>query len=522
MAEVWGWELFFDEVLGFLGNIRSSDANNQDYLEYSLERLEIVISSISAIKNSLSAGLQQQQNDHDVLQRLLNELFESLNGVYNELDERLDSVISVSVSSYRVPTVQNGQRGRPRFTITPNQLFYLASLSFSWSTIAKMLGISRMTLYRRRVEFGMARRFGTSISYDQLLFLLREMRSQYPEMGEVMVLGRLRALGFYVSRDRLRRAIRETDPINTALRRTTGPVSRRVYSVPGPNSLWHIGTFSHISPILSKNYFSPLTDGHHKSVRWGFVTHGCIDGYSRMITFLHCSTNNKASTVYDLFLKAIRTYGLPSRMRSDQGRENILVAQHMLENRGLGRGSFLTARSNHNQRIERLWRDVHRCATQLYYRLFYHLEDRDFLDPQNDVHLFALQYVYLRRINTTLEGFMEGWNNHGIRTAQSRSPNQLFVESVLRLRQSGLTALDFFEHIDEAYGVEDGIALQDDEGVEIPQSNFMLQEDHYEELQSTVDPQAPSESYGIDLYQSALSFVYDKIRSNPLIYGELA
>ena len=77
-----------------------------------------------------------------------------------------------------------------------------------------------------------------------------------------------------------------------------------------------------------------------------------------MITFLHCSTNNKASTVYDLFLKAIRTYGLPSRMRSDQGRENILVAQHMLENRGLGRGSFLTARSNHNQRIERLWRDV--------------------------------------------------------------------------------------------------------------------------------------------------------------------
>ena len=35
-----------------------------------------------------------------------NELFESLNGVYNELDGRLDSVISESVSSYRVPTVQ--------------------------------------------------------------------------------------------------------------------------------------------------------------------------------------------------------------------------------------------------------------------------------------------------------------------------------------------------------------------------------------------------------------------------------
>lgn len=86
-----------------------------------------------------------------------------------------------------------------------------------------------------------------------------------------------------------------------------------------------------------------------------------------MIVFLHCSNNKCASTVD--CIKIIQSYGLPSRVRSDQGRENILVARHMLEHRGAHRNSMLTGSSIHNQRIERLWRDLFRCAIQLFYRL---------------------------------------------------------------------------------------------------------------------------------------------------------
>ena len=154
---------------------------------------------------------------------------------------------------------------------------------------------------------------------------------------------------------------------------------------------------------------------------------------ARLPTYLHCSTNNRASTVFKLFVEAIRKYGLPSRVRSDQGLENVRIAQYMLEHRDIERGSFITGRSTHNQRIERLWRDVHRCATQLYYRLFYHLEDRGLLDPLNDIHIFALHYVYLPRINETLRDFVEGWNNHKIRTTGYKTPNQLFVEGSIQL-----------------------------------------------------------------------------------------
>ena len=53
-----------------------------------------------------------------------------------------------------------------------------------------------------------------------------------------MVWGRLRAMGFIVRRARLQQAIQEVDPLHTGRGNLTG---RRLYSVPGPNSLWHLG-----------------------------------------------------------------------------------------------------------------------------------------------------------------------------------------------------------------------------------------------------------------------------------------
>ena len=201
------------------------------------------------------------------------------------------------------------------------------------------------------------------------------------------------------------------------------------------------------------------------------MTHCAIDGYSRLVVYLKCLDNNKASTMYDLFLKAIREYGLPSRIRCNQGHENIQVVRHMLHHRGIERRSALVGSSVHNQRIERLWRDLHRCATQLFYRMFYYMEYNDLLDPANEKHLFALHYVFLPRINKAIEDFKNAWNHHGVRTERGMTPNQLFTMGMLQLKNSGLTAVDFFDIIDDNYGVEeDGLVPEeDDEGVEVPQ-----------------------------------------------------
>lgn len=69
-----------------------------------------------------------------------------------------------------------------------------------------------------------------------------------------------------------------------------------------------------------------------------------MDGYSRIPVFLKASNNNRADTVLDVFVEAVSEYGLPSRVRSDKGGENVQVASYMLSHRRRcpGRGSMIT------------------------------------------------------------------------------------------------------------------------------------------------------------------------------------
>ena len=106
--------------------------------------------------------------------------------------------------------------------------------------------------------------------------------------------------------------------------------------------------------ITLRVYLYGDADGYHKLIRWKMVTHGAINGYNRLVMFLKCSGNNRADTVYDNFLVAVQKYGLPSRIRCDEGRENTKVTTHMLRHRGLDRQSILVGSSVHNQRIEHL------------------------------------------------------------------------------------------------------------------------------------------------------------------------
>ena len=83
----------------------------------------------------------------------------------------------------------------------------------------------------------------------------------------------------------------------------SGIIKRRVYKVRGANALWH-------------------QDGNEKLKWWGFWVHGCVDGHSRLIIYLNCTSNKAVQTVTALFLAAVAVFGWPSRVRGDFGKEN--------------------------------------------------------------------------------------------------------------------------------------------------------------------------------------------------------
>lgn len=242
------------------------------------------------------------------------------------------------------------------------------------------------------------------ITEQELDVVIQSHKASHPHDGESMVCGHLRGLGLHVPRTEVRASIHRVDPSGVEERRHRA-IKRRVYSVEYANKVWHM-------------------DGNHKLIRYKFVVHGAVDGYSRLVTTLKCSTNNRAVTVLHHFVEAISNYGLPKRLRTDCGGENVDVWEYMMQQRG--DASVIVGSSVHNVRIERLWRDVHQSALAPFRTMFEQLETDGVLNVDSEVDLYCLHQVFVNRINKSLSDFAHSWNNHSISTEGSMTPLQLF------------------------------------------------------------------------------------------------
>ena len=244
----------------------------------------------------------------------------------------------------------------------------------------------------------------------------------------------------------------------------------------GPNHLWHIDT-------------------NHKLVRWNFIIIGGIDGYSRLPVMLECRDNNKSDTILASFLGAVEKFGLPSRIRTDQGSENVGIVDYVISRRGTDRGSAITGNSTHNQRIERLWRDVYQGVLALYYKLFYFMEDEGILDPLDDVHLVALHHVYRAKIQEKLDIWKKAWSQHRMRTRRS-SPIRMWVAGQLQ----NPVGLELRSELIPHYGVEGFITEGSDDGSGRPifdALSFQLSNDCRQQMNHEIASTWTSSNFGI-------------------------
>ena len=356
-----------------------------------------------------------------------------------------------------------------------NSITHLRSLNYTWTKIATMLGISRSTLYRRLREAGIPTNDHTQLSDRQLDDVLREIKADHRNDGEVLMQGHLVRMGIRITREALRNSIHRVDHAGTVAR-CRNTVRRRIYSVPHPNYIWHI-------------------DDHHKLIRWRFVIHGAIDGFSRTIIYLSCAENNRALTVLNCFREGVSRYGLPDHVSSDHGGENVGVWRFMIANHNLDYACVISGSSVHNQRIERLWRDV--LAAPM---------PPSFVIWKAVVYLIQLMklissaciiYTQHKSIGVYIAQFKESWNSHHLSSEGNMSPNQLFFEGIQAVDRPAAVPAGTTPTIDTG---------DTEERVAVPRISFtpcpvLLQ------AISVIDPLQVCSDKGITMYRTLLQII---------------
>ena len=216
---------------------------------------------------------------------------------------------------------------------------------------------------------------------ENVLPLVENFLRDQPWRGEQSLLANLRSSPHFlwISLTNLRVIINEVDPTRRDNRKKKC-IKRRVYSAPGCGHVHHCDT-------------------HNKLGRWRLVTFGAIDGYSHKVIALKCYTDNKAVTLLRAYCSCpgIQANGFPEFKRGDYGGENVAIAR-CLNSIHQEIGRFLFGKSVHNQRIERLWGDVHTQVTRSYRDRILDWETNLGLEllPEN---IWVIQYLFLDKTN---------------------------------------------------------------------------------------------------------------------------
>ena len=213
-------------------------------------------------------------------------IMQSLAIMRNDVRQQYEQTINESHHGHPaiVETVHTGQRGRPSLQIDREFLQWAYTLR-SVSSIARFLDVSRGLVRQQLVEHGIAEPqsqpfmlsaqytddggsggnddvldpsgdvsspispsdntyFTTSytspqsaITDDGLDDLVIRLRQHFRRAGVTMLGGMLQRLGYRISRERITQSLVRIDPVQRVFQRIR--IRRRVYSVPGPNSLWH-------------------------------------------------------------------------------------------------------------------------------------------------------------------------------------------------------------------------------------------------------------------------------------------
>ena len=206
-------EAFLDEFRTFLS--RLPHVYEQLRLNQFTQALEIADNMLSTSERTCSLCViflflfecREDEISHAIVEKL-----QTLIGQYEQFTRRYRDVIQnlqeqETDNRFRCqnePAFGENLRGRPRFRVTKAQIESLREISFSWTKIAELIGVSRVTLYRRRQELEIGEQHNYSELTDvQLDAVIQSIVQNSPNSGQVMMRGALLGRGLRIQRRRI-------------------------------------------------------------------------------------------------------------------------------------------------------------------------------------------------------------------------------------------------------------------------------------------------------------------------------
>ena len=285
---------------------------------------------------------------------------------------------------------------------------------FSYKEIISLLSschdvnFSIRTLHRILKRYNLMRKNRDVNIYQVLNSIAAELRTSNSQLGYRAMHQKLCSKGVFADRETVRLAVKCLDPEGVELRRKH-KLTRRKYSVKGPNHVWHV-------------------DGNDKLKPFGFCIHGCIDGYSRKLLWLTlCPSNKDPGIIATYYLDYVcRVQGVPKIVRADRGVENSTIAgmqRYFHRTSPNAVTTFLFGKSTSNQRIEAWWSFLRKSCLQWWINYFKDLRDQGLFDDSNPIHVECLRFCLYGVLQDELTKVLLQWNHHRIRPVRhSESP----------------------------------------------------------------------------------------------------
>ena len=156
------WENFFEELLRLMTDYEAFyDSTDLTLRENIVIRME---SALLVLQQVITIAIERRLDCASVLQ----EIFNNVRILFLELTRRRETQTgspcsNQAIYSLEMPKVErSGRPGRPRFEISEDVLLELRSYGFTWKQVADMLLVSRSTIRRRVVEYGLQETTGFS------------------------------------------------------------------------------------------------------------------------------------------------------------------------------------------------------------------------------------------------------------------------------------------------------------------------------------------------------------------------